>query len=51
MGRNVYFSQGTNNEQFLLEDLIIESISIYGSDFFYIPALNYCSLGFFYLFN
>ena len=39
MGRNVYFSQGTNNEQFLLEDLIIESISIYGSDFFYIPRV------------
>lgn len=37
MARNVYFSNGTRNEQHLLEDLIIESISIYGQEFFYIP--------------
>ena len=37
MTRNVYFSQGTKNEQYLLEDLIVESISIWGQDFFYIP--------------
>lgn len=37
MARNVYFSNGTRNEQYLLEDLIIESISIYGQEFFYIP--------------
>lgn len=37
MARNVYFSQGTKNEQFLLEDLICESITIWGQDFFYIP--------------
>jgi len=37
MTRNVYFSHGTKNEQYLLEDLIIESISIWGSDFYYIP--------------
>lgn len=37
MARNVYFSHGTKNEQFLVEDLIIESLSIYGQDFFYIP--------------
>lgn len=37
MPRNVYFSHGTRNEQNLLEDLIIESISIYGQDFYYIP--------------
>lgn len=39
MARNVYFSHGTKNEQYLLEDLIIESISIWGSDFYYIPRV------------
>jgi hypothetical protein len=34
---NVYFSQGTKNEQFLIEDLIIESLKIYGNEVFYIP--------------
>jgi hypothetical protein len=34
---NVYFSHGTRNEQYLLEDLIIESISIWGQEFYYIP--------------
>jgi len=34
---NVYFSHGTRNEQYLLEDLIIESISIWGQEFMYIP--------------
>jgi hypothetical protein len=37
MARNVYFSQGTKNEQYLVEDLIIESLQIFGQDFFYIP--------------
>ena len=37
MARNVYFTQGTANEQYLLEDLIIESIQIWGQDFTYIP--------------
>ena len=37
MARNVYFSHGTKNEQFLVEDLIVESLSIYGQDFYYIP--------------
>lgn len=37
MTRNVYFSHGTKNEQYLLEDIILESISIYGTDFYYIP--------------
>ena len=37
MTRNVYFTHGTKNEQYLLEDLIVESLSIYGSDFYYIP--------------
>jgi hypothetical protein len=34
---NVYFSQGTKNEQYLIEDLIIESLKIYGQEIFYIP--------------
>lgn len=37
MTRNVYFSQGSKNEQYLLEDIICESISIWGQDFYYIP--------------
>lgn len=37
MARNVYFSQGTRNEQNLIEDIIIESLAIYGQDCFYIP--------------
>jgi len=34
---NVYFSHGTRNEQTLVEDLIIESIRIWGQEFRYIP--------------
>lgn len=34
---NPYFTQGTQNEQYLLEDLIIESLKIYGVEMFYIP--------------
>jgi hypothetical protein len=34
---NVYFSHGSKNEQYLVEDLIIESISIWGQLFYYIP--------------
>lgn len=37
--RSVYFSHGTRNEQNLLEDLIIESIHIYGQDMYYIPRV------------
>lgn len=37
MPTNVYFSHGTRNEQYLIEDLIIESLKIYGNEFFYIP--------------
>ena len=39
MARNVYFSQGTANEQYLIEDIIIESLQIYGQDFYYIPRV------------
>lgn len=37
MPTNVYFTQGTKNEQYLIEDIIIESLKIYGQEFFYIP--------------
>jgi hypothetical protein len=37
MSRNVYFTNGTGSEQLLIEDIIIESLQIYGQDFFYIP--------------
>lgn len=37
MARNVYFSQGTRNEQYLVEDLIIETLKIYGQELYYIP--------------
>ena len=37
MPLNVYFTNGTRNEQNLLEDLIIESLSIKGLEFMYIP--------------
>lgn len=37
MPTNVYFTHGTRNEQYLVEDLIIESLKIYGQEFFYIP--------------
>ncbi len=34
---NTFFSQGTKTEQYLLEDLIIESIRMYGQELMYIP--------------
>jgi hypothetical protein len=37
VARNVYFTQGTANEQYLIEDIIIEALQIYGQDFYYIP--------------
>jgi hypothetical protein len=37
MPTNVYFTQGTRDEQYLIEDLILESITIYGQEFMYIP--------------
>jgi hypothetical protein len=37
MARNVYFSQAVRSEQNLYEDLIIESLKIYGQDIFYLP--------------
>lgn len=35
--KNVYFSHGTTSEQRLYEDLIIESLQIYGFDVYYLP--------------
>lgn len=35
--KNVYFSYGTSSEQRLYEDLIIESLQIYGIDVYYLP--------------
>ena len=37
MARNVYFSQAVGSEQNLYEDLVIESLKIYGQDVYYIP--------------
>lgn len=37
MPRNVYFSQAVASEQNLYEDLIIESLKIYGQDVYYLP--------------
>jgi hypothetical protein len=39
VARNVYFSQGTANEQYLIEDIIVESLQVYGQDFYYIPRI------------
>lgn len=36
-GPNVYFTQGTVNEQRFMEDIIIESLHIFGQNLFYIP--------------
>ena len=37
MPRSVYFSQSVASEQSVYEDLIIESLKIYGQDIYYIP--------------
>jgi hypothetical protein len=34
---NVYFTQGIRSEQLLMEDLIIESLRMYGKELYYIP--------------
>ena len=34
---NPYFTHGTRNEQWLVEDLIIEALKIYGVEMYYIP--------------
>ena len=37
MARNVYFSQAVKSEQHLYEDVVIESLNIYGQDIYYLP--------------
>ena len=37
MPRNVFFSQAVKSEQSLYEDLIVESLQIYGQDIYYVP--------------
>lgn len=37
MATNQYFSQGRRSEQNLYEDLVIESLKMYGQDVYYIP--------------
>lgn len=37
MARNLYFTQGLRSEQNLYEDIIIESLKIYGQDVYYLP--------------
>ena len=37
MARSVYSSAGSKNEQLFHEDLIVESLSFYGTNFYYIP--------------
>jgi hypothetical protein len=39
MARSVYFTNGTQSEQYIYEDIIVESISIFGQNFFYIPRV------------
>ncbi len=40
MATNVYFNGADKNQQNLYEDLIIESISIYGQDIYYVPRIS-----------
>jgi len=37
MATNPYFSQGVRSEQDLYEDIIIESLKMYGQDIYYLP--------------
>lgn len=37
MARSSYFTHGTRNEQLFHEDLIVESLHQYGTNFYYIP--------------
>lgn len=43
MARNIYFSDRVKSEQDLYEDLVIESLKIYGQDCYYLPRtiVNY----------
>ena len=37
MATSVYFDKGTNNEQKLYEDLIVEQLKVFGHDVYYLP--------------
>ena len=37
MATSVYFDKGTNNEQTLYEDLIVEQLKVFGYDVYYLP--------------
>ena len=37
MGTSVYFDKGTNTEQTLYEDLIVEQLRVFGHDVYYLP--------------
>ena len=37
MATSVYFDKGTNNEQTLYEDLIVEQLKVFGHDVYYLP--------------
>lgn len=37
MARNVYFSQTVKSEQNLYDDLLVESLKVYGQDVYYLP--------------
>jgi hypothetical protein len=37
MARNTYFSQGSVGEKDLYEDMVVEALSIYGQDVYYLP--------------
>ena len=39
MPTNVFFSRGVTSEQRLYEDIIVESLKIYGQDLYYIPRV------------
>ena len=40
MALNPFFLQGSNNEQFLVQDLINEQLKIYGVDVYYLPSIS-----------
>ena len=37
MARNLYFSDTVRSEQYLYEDIVIESLKMYGQDVYYLP--------------
>jgi len=37
MPRNVYFSQGNLAEQFMMEDIMVEALKMYGQETYYLP--------------